>query len=136
MVILISKDCNCHWQPFGLLSRCGNVQPHLWDHAEGLKIAPLDDLSLLLGYKKNVTEKTERKRGENWSAFLKTKINRERSEVWFSGRKRLKRRRHGRGGREGVGESYKRKVCVLTGPLPPSVLPQQMSQHEERGRST
>lgn len=68
-----------------------------------LKLLLCDDLSLLLGYKKNVTEKTERKRGENWSAFLKTKINRGRSGVWFSGRKKLKRRRHGRGGREGVG---------------------------------
>lgn len=37
----ISKDCNCHWHPFGLLSRCGNVRPDLWDYAEGLKIAPL-----------------------------------------------------------------------------------------------
>lgn len=41
MVILISKDCNCHWHPFGMLSRCGNVRPDLWDHADGLKIAPL-----------------------------------------------------------------------------------------------
>lgn len=138
MVILISKDCNCHWHPFGLLSRCGNVRPDLWDYAEGLKIAPLWWPQPAARLQKNVTEKTERKRGENWSAFLKTKINRGRSGVWFSGRKKTQAETSwkGRKGRGGVGESYKRKVCVLTGPLPLSVLLQQMSQREERGRST
>lgn len=138
MVILISKDCNCHWHPFGLLSRCGNVRPDLWDYAEGLKIAPLwwpqPAARLQKKSHRENREKTWRKlvsipenqnkqRTERGLVFRKKKTQ---AETSWKGRKR----------RGGVGESYKRKVCVLTGPLPLSVLLQQMSQREERGRST